>query len=90
MFDWLGDEAGPATSPVNPGLVPREVVPGPVVLVDAGVLDGLEDATRAGTATRPNPTTIASKSGRTVLLGLDEPFNWLTPQASVLSIAGYI
>lgn len=77
-------DAGPATSPVNPGWVPFEVV---VVLVDVGVLDGLEDAISAGAATRPDPTSMASRSGRTVLPCLNVPFNWLTPQASVFPIA---
>jgi len=73
-------EAGPDTSPENPGWVPFEVV---VVLVELAVLDGLEDAISAGAATRPDPTSMASRRGRTVLPRLNVPFNWLTPQASV-------
>ena len=79
MFDWLVDDAGPATIPVNPGLVPFEVVAGLVVLVDVGVLEGLEDAIRAGTTVRPEPTRMASRSGMTVGPCLNMPFNWLTP-----------
>ena len=79
MFDWFVDDAGPATSPANPGSVPFEVVVGLVVLVDADVLDGLEDAIRAGTTVRPEPTRMASRSGMTVFPCLNMPFNWLTP-----------
>jgi len=76
-------EAGPATSPANPGWVPFDVV---VVLVELGVLDGL-DAISAGAATRPDPTSTASRSGRMVLPRPNVLFNWLTPQASVFPIA---
>lgn len=70
-------DAGPATSPADPGWVPFEVV---VVLVEVGVFDGLEDAISVGAATRPDPTSTASRSGRTVLPCLNVPFNRLTPQ----------
>lgn len=83
-LDWVVVEAGPATSPVNPGSTPFEVL---VVLVEVGLLDGLEDAISAGAATRPDPTSTASRSGRTVLPCLNVPFNQLTPQASVYQLA---
>ena len=79
------DDAGPATIPVNPGLVPFEVVAGLVVLVDVGVLEGLEDEIRAGTTVRPEPTRMASRSGMMVFPCLNMPFNWLTPPVSVFS-----
>src|SRR3989442_13309240 len=54
-------------------------------MVDADVLDGLEEAIRAGTTVRPEPTRMASRSGMMVFPCLNMPFNWLTPHVSVFS-----